>query len=108
MHNDEVEQAAKLLPAWFVPRMMQDEWVFGLLLITGQVLVIYNLSAVHQAADGTIWLDVQMEEKEKGRALEPELGDTPSRLNYLFSPTKRTTASINAAHVVAAFELAST
>jgi hypothetical protein len=32
----------------------------------------------------------------------------PSNLNYLLAPTERNDASINAAHVVAAFELAST
>jgi hypothetical protein len=35
MRDNEVRQAKKLLPAWFVPRMMEDEWVFGLLLVTG-------------------------------------------------------------------------
>jgi hypothetical protein len=41
MASDDVEAAEKLLPAWFVPRMMTDEWVFGLLLVTGQVLAIF-------------------------------------------------------------------
>jgi hypothetical protein len=88
--------------------MMTDEWTFGLLLATGHVLVIDNISSVHQAADGSIWLDVRMHQKEKDRRLEPELGETPSNLNYLLAPTERNDASINAAHVMAAFELAST
>jgi hypothetical protein len=25
-----IEEAARLLPAWFVPRMMGEEWVYGL------------------------------------------------------------------------------
>ena len=108
MPDDEVEAAQKLLPAWFVQRMMTDEWTFGLLLATGQVLVINRIASVHQAADGSIWLDVEMREKREDSWLEPELGKMPSNLNYLLAPTERNDASINAAHVVAAFELAST
>jgi hypothetical protein len=96
---DEVlETALKLLPAWFVPRMMDDEWTFGLLLVTGHVLVIHHIDAVHEAANRTIWLDVRM---------CTVVGGPIAPLNYLFAPTERTMASVNAAHVVAAFELAS-
>lgn len=69
-------------------------------------MVIEHISNVHQAANGSIWLDVKM--REKAAWLESELGDSPSRLTYLAAPTERASASVNAAHVVAAFELAST
>ena len=95
-----VKAAEKLLPAWFVPRMMTDEWTFGLLLTTGQILVIRHLSRVRQAADGTIWLDVKMRPRERESTLE-----TRSSLNYLFAPSEELDASVSAAHVMVAFEL---
>jgi hypothetical protein len=53
-----ISKAAALLPAWFVPRMMSDEWSFGLLLNNGFVLAVSHIKAVRQAADGSIRLDV--------------------------------------------------
>jgi hypothetical protein len=88
--------------------MMSDEWTFGLLLITSHVLVIHSISAAKQAADGTVWLDFNMYEKENDQKFEPEIGDAPSRLKYFLAPTPRTKASVNATHLVAAFELGST
>jgi len=105
-NEEKINEATRLLPAWFVSRMMTDDWTFGLLLSTGQVMVVNYISEVHQAADGSIWIDVKMGEKAEWH--EPELGNTPSGMSYLSTPTKRDTASVNAAHVVAAFELAST
>lgn len=96
-----VVRAVALLPAWFVPRMIMDEWHFGLMLTTGQVLCISRIDDVKQAADGSIWLDVTMlpdnfgSEHVYGRVMCP-----------MVAPTHRLEASINAAHVVAAFELA--
>jgi hypothetical protein len=93
--------AKRLLPAWFIPRMMDDCWSFGLLLITGHTLAIECIEAVHLAADGSLWIDVTMKTGE-----DVWLRDSPGRL--LFAPTSRTTASVNVAQIVAAFELADT
>jgi hypothetical protein len=43
---DRVARAERLLPAWFVPRMMTDWWHFGLLLVTGQVIAIRGIREV--------------------------------------------------------------
>lgn len=85
----------KLLPAWFVERMMHDSWSFGLLTVSGTTICIESITSVHQAADGSIWLDVV-------------LMQTTNAKNTFVAPTSRTSASINSAHIVAAFELADT
>lgn len=101
--HEQIQKAASILPAWFVPRMMSDSWSFGLMLTTGQVMCISRIEDVHQGADGSIWLDVMMLPDNFGsqhvyeRILEP-----------MIAPTHRLEASVNAAHVVAAFELADT
>ena len=93
-----VEEATKLLPAWFIPRMMEDVWSFGLLMTTGVTIAIQQIRSVHQAADGSIWIDVILSD-----------GDDPFDASGKFvAPTSRLEASINTSHIVAAFELADT
>jgi hypothetical protein len=91
-----LERCQKLLPAWFVPRMMDDTWVFGLLLSTGKVLAIEHIDEVHRAADGSLWIDVDM------------CGDPVDAWAALHAPTSRTRASVNVAHIVCALELSDT
>ena len=87
----------QLLPAWFVPRMMDDTWVFGLLLSTGRVLAVEHIDEVHQAADGSLWVDVDMRE-----------GPVDTWPTVIHAPTSRTRASVNVAHIVCALELSDT
>lgn len=92
--SPELAHAREILPAWFVDRMMADNWLFGLMMTDGTVIGIQCINRVTQSADGTIWLDVEL-------------------INHDFdgvfvAPTIRLTASINASHVMAAFELADT
>lgn len=91
----------KLLPAWFTERMMSDSWSFGLLMITGDVIAIESIRKITQDANGNIWLDAQLLEHEP-------FVDNVNGHRILISPTSRTGITINAAHVVAAFELADT
>jgi hypothetical protein len=98
--TQDAKEAARLLPAWFIERMMTDHWRFGLVLATGGVLEVERIEAVHQAADDSIWLDVRLQES----SFTSEVSGMPT----LLAPSSRTTASVNAAHVVAAFELADT
>jgi len=96
--------ATALLPAWFTERMLSDVWTFGLKLATGEVMVIDTINEVRRASDGSIWLDVSLvEEFEPLNETVRALGDC-----FIWAPTSRTDASVNAAHVVAAFELADT
>ena len=86
-------------PPWFVERMMNDSWQFGLLLTTGAVAVIECINGIYEYA-GIVWIDVEMAERND------LLSDAAERL--LFAPTSRTTASIRADAIVAAVELADT
>jgi hypothetical protein len=84
--------------------MMDDSWSFGLLLVTGQMLHIESTNAI-RGEPGNVWLDVTM-----GVEFPICLKGNQDWANRIVSsPTKgRTTASINAAHVVMAVELADT
>lgn len=95
---DKMEEAERILPAWFVGRMMGDVWHFGLLLSTGAVLFVECINRVWQAANGDVWIDVRLAE-----------GDAPSKFCGVApsgSPTIRAECSVNARHIVAAVELA--
>jgi hypothetical protein len=96
MPSSHRETAQDRLPAWFVPRMMEESGRFGLLLTTREVLGIERIDALHATADGGIWLDVTL------------LSGKPDRkhLTLLLAATSGCRASINASHVVAAWELA--
>lgn len=54
-----VKEASALLPAWFVPRMMNDEWMFGLLLVTGHWLPMERIERVFKDCTAEIWMDVE-------------------------------------------------
>lgn len=98
--RDDVRAAIELLPAWFTSRMMTDNWTFGLLTDTGITVSIATILGVHQAADGQLWIDVELSDARS-------IWEHP-QLNILKAPTSRTQASIAVNHIVAAFELADT
>lgn len=76
---------------WFIERMSSDQWNFGLILSDGSRLEITSIIGLQKLGEA-LWIDVELAEK-------------PIREGWEGSPTSRTTASINAAHIVAAFEL---
>jgi hypothetical protein len=101
VENRRLKEATELLPAWFTERMMTDVWSFGLLLVTGQMLHIEHIYAV-TGSPGNVWIDVRMHSDLPGEGED-------WHEHIVCSPTQdRRTASINAAHVVLAVELAST
>jgi Mlc titration factor MtfA (ptsG expression regulator) len=71
---------------YFVKRMSTDHWHFMLELSNGKQMEISHLCTVSEMPDGSIWLDVLVTD----------------------APCSRNWASINAAHVVAAYEIADT
>lgn len=101
------ERAEALLPAWFIRRMIDDQWSFAFLLVTGHTLHLQHIHEVRQAADGTIWLDVELADQVPytARRLPPYERAGP---HDIVAPTSRLTASVNAAHVVLAYETADT
>src|SRR5438045_16375 len=96
----EIERAAKLLPAWFVPRMMQDEWWFAFLMVSGDIIHFTSITGVHLGADG-VWIDIELAESIPWQGV-------PMEGRQIIAPTERTRASVNARHVQMAFETAYT
>jgi hypothetical protein len=93
------KSAECILPAWFVPQMMNKPGKYGLMLSGGNILAIERILEVHAASDGTIWLDVRM----------IATGDyLPGSLDrrVFTAPPDALEASVNAGAVVAAFTFA--
>jgi hypothetical protein len=99
-YGEDVNRAERLLPAWFITRMMTDDWSFAFLMVTGDLVHLTCIEAVHLGADG-IWLDVSLSERTdiQGKHIAGR---------HIGAPTERTRASINARHIVMAFETAYT
>ncbi|MBK6616414.1 hypothetical protein [Ottowia sp.] len=96
--DQKVVAAKALLPAWFVPRMMGDQWKFGLLLVTGDTLPVLQITDVHQDAAGDLWIDA--------RVVEGGVKSEPGR--RLLRPAEgRSIVSVSARHVVVAMEIES-
>ena len=87
---------------WFVFRMMSDEWSFGLYLTDGSLLGCTHLNSV-KVLNGETWLDVELMDRQ-----DVESQKTIWHTIVRGAPTSRTTASINARHVMYVVELADT
>ena len=53
--------ATDVLPAWFGCHMIGLRGKFGLVLTTGDILMISSIGALHQSSGGTILLDVLLD-----------------------------------------------
>lgn len=100
----EVYKEARVLPAWFVPRMMTDNWFFGFLMVSGITIGVERIEKLHRDAAGNIWLDVILLDRTMSNGAVPY----KSTKSFFVSPTSRTTATINSTHIMAVFELADT
>ncbi|MBF0461872.1 MAG: hypothetical protein HQL87_10790 [Magnetococcales bacterium] len=95
--SDLTAQAQQILPAWFVPHMMRNRqraW-FGLLMVGGIIIHITRILRVRTDSSGAVWLDVLLDQ-----AVESE--NLPFKNFGAQSTTAE--ASINAGHVMAAFD----
>lgn len=100
MYADILKKAEKLLPAWFVPRMMMDEWFFGLVMTNGDILAVQTIDQVSQAADDTIWLDIYLLTDDYVSMKDLR------EFRVVTALEDRQRASVNASHVLYALELA--
>ena len=55
------DAAVTLLPAWFAPRMLGARGSYGFLLVTGDVVRVSRVTAVHVSSSGSILLDVLLD-----------------------------------------------
>lgn len=96
--EEKVKEATNLLPAWFVPRMMGDEWRFALMLASGDWVPLSRIEAVKQGPAG-VWIDALLLNGEGPAALrDAGLKMAPVAL-------ARAHVSLNAQHVAMAIEL---
>jgi hypothetical protein len=90
-------KAVEVVPAWYTSRMMDEHWLFGLLVGDGRVIAIKKIKAV---SDDGQWMDVELAEADEAEKHAAKLGKPV----YAVAPD-RTTASIRVASVVAAVDL---
>ena len=95
---------ARILPAWFVPRMMTDNWFFGFLMVSGITIGVERIEKLHSDSAGNIWLDVILLDRTMSNGAVPY----KSTKSFFVAPTSRTFATINSTHIMAVFELADT
>lgn len=86
----------EILPVWYVERMGQDNWGFGLLLGSGELLGIERIMGV---SDDGQWLEVELLDGSSG---PKEVSGIPITYAGL---SDRTHGSIRVDQVQAAFEL---
>ncbi len=86
----------EILPVWYVERMGLDNWGFGLLLASGELLGIGRIVGV---SDDGKWLEVELLDGSSG---PKEVSGIP--VMYAALPD-RTRASVRVDQVQAAFEL---
>ncbi len=93
----DASKAAEILPAWYTQRMMQDNWLFGLLTATGQMIAINRITAI---SDDGKWIDVELADADDANSVK----DYPLALIHAVAPD-RTAASIQIRTIVAAIDL---
>ena len=99
----ESETVAALLPAWLGRRMIGLRGTFGLLLTTGDVLRLTSIAAAHQSSDGTVLLDVLLDDAGVPQGVDLAWQSK----HFLGSPIQGASlATVNLAHIVVAVEFA--
>jgi hypothetical protein len=93
----------ELLPAWFTERMMGEEWLYGLLTVAGDIVAIRRINKITRDAAGHLWLDVRLAAYNEANGVYDV--DNPRAQKVIVAPTERRDATVNAAHVVLAFEM---
>lgn len=101
--DDDCSPPEPAIPGYLFHRMETDTWFFGVLLDSGAVLAVERVSRIAPDDSGNLWVDFEMLEKQNCM-----LGESCPLGRLSYSPTERTTITVNARHIVAAFELADT
>jgi hypothetical protein len=89
--------AFEVLPAWYTGRMMDDEWLFGLLTSDGRLIVIKRVKSV--SSDGK-WMDVDLAERS-----DVSMDLTGYGMPVFAIAADRTSASVQISTIVAAIDL---
>lgn len=101
--NNNLKLARSILPGWFVDRMMTDHWYFGLMMSDGSVITISEIVRVYVDVNGGIWIDAYMVDDDID--INPAI-KTDRQRHYFTAPApSRTMISLNATHIMAAFDM---
>ena len=94
------EIARYTMPAWFVDRMMTDDWCFALLTTSGHTIYISRINAISENGD---WIDVSLLHEI------PDEAEKFDNKNIVLAVNgNRTNASISMYQIIAAYEVATT
>lgn len=93
----DASKAVEVVPAWYTSRMMDEHWLFGLLVADGRVITIKKIKAV---SDDGQWMDVELAEADEAEKHAAKLGKPVYAV-----ASDRTTASVRVASIVAAVDL---
>ena len=93
-------RARELLPSWFTDRLAGEPARFSFLLDTRHVLVVDAVTGVRQAANGDVWIDVELVVPFRKDGFP--WGHFPVVKTF---GAERTPCSINAARIVAVVEV---
>lgn len=93
----DASKAAEVVPAWYTSRMMDEYWLFGLLVTDGRVIAIKKVKAV---SDDGQWMDVELAEADEAERHAAKLGKPVYAV-----ASDRTTASVRVSSIVAAVDL---
>ena len=90
-------KASEVLPAWYTARMMDDDWLFGLLTNDGRIFAIKQITAI---SDDGKWMDVRLAEADEVEGLKFGGGTFICAV-----AADRVQASLQIEHIVAALDL---
>jgi hypothetical protein len=65
------DSAARLLPAWFAPRMIVKRGSYGFLITTGDIVRVSRITSLHVSSGGTILIDVLLDRPGIPRDVDP-------------------------------------
>lgn len=88
--------------AWGFNRCANDNWLFGVLMQSGVVIVIRCITAMHVDETGR-WIDVELVEDEEDHARARWV-----KSRQVGAPTTRTEATLNVDQITMIFEYADT
>tara|TARA_R110000868_G_scaffold108548_1_gene296180 strand:+ start:698 stop:1006 length:309 start_codon:yes stop_codon:yes gene_type:complete len=100
IRTEDPDEAGRILPAWFVSRMMTDEWQFAFVLSDGTQLALTRIDWVVRDSTGRIWLDV--------RLMAPRYRESHTGWNLTYAPTARVRSSVSVDHIMYAIEIGDT
>lgn len=100
---DNPSKMAEILPAWYVQRMANDWWSFGLIMDTGLVVAIRRI--LKMSSDGR-WLEVELMERDDAIQTFPE--SPVADMQIMYGLRGRNVANVQVAKIIGALDLANT